>query len=262
MKKLAAVAAMLGMVGAYTSGQTVAHAWDAQSSSPPSASPVHYVETAFAATRAHFTGYEVHDWTTLNDAFLSQQAVHRLSHELAMKLHLSQPRLYQHQDSRDHVALWSGTVVVQGLSLQSTVEVASLDIPNAPAQTVVILRVLGGGNAQATLDRVYAAVDGLADAIGGHAQVNATLFGALPGLRTGEERSAAIRRAFAAVGAQELQPMQSPYTTSVAGYAPQATVATAQAGQQTLNLQVALHADGYKSVTRVLVGSPIITVEY
>jgi hypothetical protein len=51
------------------------------------------------------------------------------------------------------------------------------------------------------------------------------------------------------------------YTTSVAGYATR-VLHSVLAGGQPVNLQVALHENSYRNCTKVLVGSPIITVEY
>jgi len=252
MKKLAALVTLLGMFGSYTSGQALAHAF-----TPLQTAPIGYVQAAFMATKAKLTGYEVHDWTTLNDTFMTEQAAQALGKELVAKLHVTDVRLYKHVDSRDHVALWSGKV--RGIT--ATVEVASMAIPTAPAQTVLVLRLLDSGEDSDTFATSYAAIGEAVRAVGGHVQENATLFGILPGALSGAHREQLIGSAFTRAGAEELQPMQSTYTTSVAGFG-KVGVPYEQAGAQKINLQVALHANSYNNVTRVLVGSPIITVEY
>ncbi|MCY0876449.1 MAG: YwmB family TATA-box binding protein [Firmicutes bacterium] len=251
MKKLGALVALLGMFGSYTSGQALAHAVH-----PEEGAPIPYVQAAFNATKAKLTGYEVHDWTTINDTFMSEPAVTALSHTLAQKLQVTDMHLYPHVDDRDHVALWSGSV----RGLKATVEVASMDIPGAP-QTVIVLRLVESGGDEATFATSYAAIRSAILSVGGTLEENATLFGDLPGALSGTTREQVIKAAFDRAGAEELQPMQSPYTTSVAGYGAK-DIPQEQAGKQAINLQVALHANRYNNVTRVLVGSPIITVEY
>lgn len=267
LKKLALLAALLGMVLCYLSGQAVARAVQ-----PAQDAPTAYLWQAFRATGSRFTGFEVHDWTTLNQRFLKQQAVRQLSQAIARQLGMRAPRLYQHSDGRDHVALWSGVVNLASTgdaaskrvavsSLTATVELASMALPQAPAQTVLIIRLMANKTAAHTLATAYAATKQVVEAVGGRPQINETLFGELPGLRSAGERSRLIATAFAAAGARELEPMQSTYTTSVAGYG-KFPVDSAQANGQALNLQIAMHANSFKNVTKVLVGSPIITVEY
>lgn len=251
LKKLAALVALLGMFGSYTSGQALAHAF-----SPQEGAPIAYVQAAFAATKAKLTGYEVHDWTTINNTFMPEKAVTALGKQLAVKLAVTDLRLYPHVDSRDHVALWSGKV--HGLA--ATVEVASMAIPGAP-QTVIVLRLVDSGDDGASFAASYRAIRAAVRSIGGTLEENATLFGELAHPLSESARARVIGSAFARAGAAELQPMQSTYTTSVAGFGAE-NIPFELAGAQKINLQVALHANSYNNVTRVLVGSPIITVEY
>lgn len=263
MKKLALMGLAGLLMASYLTGQAVASRLR-----PDSGAMVPFLTQAFVATHSRPTGFEVHDWSTLRSGFSSVATLTKDSKRLAQEMGVSAPHLYTHNGSHDHVALWTGifTVGKQKTRLQATVEMASMSFPDAPAQTVLILRLLASAPRSSTeLYRnfavAYRTVRTCAAAAGGSAVVNATLFGVLPRLLNMERRGAVVRAAYAAVHAQPLQTMVYTYTTSVAGYAAEGGQSV-PAGGQPVNLQVALHENSYSKSTRVLVGSPIITVEY
>ena len=263
MKKLAIMGAVLGMLTSYVTGQALAQRFV----SPSQVTVPAYLEKAFAATRSQLTGYEVHDWTTLSASFLPERQLRQADREVAVRLGVRHLKLYAHSDPHDHVALWTGTYAanpVRGAraeDVKATVEMASLAFADAPSQTVLIVRLLASTNKEAGFAAAYAAVARVADKVTGHAEINATLFGSIPRLLDTHARAKRIHSAFIAAGARPLQSMTYTYTTSVSGYGA-GGVPALHAGKQNINLQVALHENGYKDVTRVLVGSPIITVEY
>ncbi len=280
MKKLALMGLAVLLTASYLTGQTMASVWR-----PGAGRTVPFLTKAFDATHSRLTGFEVHDWSTLHDGFSSVAVLTRAAKRLAQKMDVSSLHLYTHDGPRDHVAVWTGfwQAGKQTARMQATVEMASLSFPDAPAQTVLILRLLASGpsypgtraghlqarsaalRSEMGLFRDFAAayrtVRTTAAASGGNALVNATLFGVLPGLLNTAHRGAVVRAAYAAVHAQPLQSMVYAYTTSIAGYAADGG-SPALAGSQGVNLQVALHENSYNRSTRVLVGSPIITVEY
>ncbi|MHB1628334.1 MAG: YwmB family TATA-box binding protein [Bacilli bacterium] len=280
MKKLALMGLAVLLTASYLTGQTMASVWR-----PGAGRTVPFLTKAFDATHSRLTGFEVHDWSTLHDGFSSVAVLTRDAKRVAQEMGVSSPHLYTHDGSRDHVAVWSGFLQSgKGtVRMQATVQMASLSFPHAPAQTVLILRLLASGpsypgerggrlpvrssapGSEMGLFRDFAAayrtVRTAAAASGGNAVVNATLFGVIPALLNTAHRGAVVRAAYAAVHAQPLQAMVYAYTTSIAGYAASGG-SPALAGSQRINLQVALHENSYNRSTRVLVGSPIITVEY
>ncbi len=253
---LATVAACLAVYGA-------GRAWAARQAQADVPQQVcNYIETAFRATGAAYSGFEIHDWTTLSDTFRPESALRATASRLAAELGGRHLHYYGHVDSRDHVALFTGTY---GTRSHLSVELASLRL--VPAQTVLVVRIwrqeATGGAARvfSRLPAMYADVQRAVRSIGGRPTVNASLFGHIDRLLAPAQRSRTVDAAFGAVAALPLQPMVLPYTTSVAGFAA-AGIPYIVGGTQRLDLQVALHEDHFNHYTRVLVGSPILTVEY
>jgi hypothetical protein len=70
-----------------------------------------------------------------------------------------------------------------------------------------------------------------------------------------------VKNVFAKVKAKEIEGVRSELVTSVSGYSPLTKDYIVTNGKK-MNLQVAAHYDGHLGKTRVLVGSPIVTIEY
>ncbi len=259
MRKLVVMAAAAACLAAWGTGRTWA-AHQAQADAPQRVCS--YIEQAFAATGAVYSGFEIHDWTTLSNTFDGETALQATAKRLAVSLGGKGLHYYGHVDPRDHVALFTGTY---GARDNLSVELASMRLTDP--QTVLVVRIWRqgstspGAQAFARLPGMYAAVAQAVQSIGGRPMINASLFGHLALLAPPAKRAEVIRGAFGAAGAEPLQPMVLPYTTSVAGFSG-AGVPYILGGSQKLNLQVALHEDNFNHYTRVLVGSPILTVEY
>ena len=254
-----AVAAAAACLAAWGTGRAWA-AHQAQADAPQRVCS--YIEQAFAATGAVYSGFEIHDWTTLSNTFDGEAGLQATAKRLAVELGGKGLHFYGHVDPSNHVALFTGTY---GTRDHLSVELASMRL--AAPQTVLVVRIWRqestspGSQAFARLPGMYANVEQAVQSVGGRPMVNASLFGHLAPLTPPEKRLQIIRSAFGAAGAAALQPMVLPYTTSVAGFA-SAGVPYIVGGRQKLNLQVALHEDNFNHYTRVLVGSPILTVEY
>lgn len=259
MKKLALLGLVMATILSFSAGQTLAHAMH----SPETNATPQFVEQAFAATHAHMTGFEVHDWTTLHNEFVPVQTLVTEAHTYAADLGLTNMHVFTHQDAQDHVAQWSGTVNFgpRAPRVTATVEMASMVFPDAPAQTVLILRYLGFTDDEQVFPKAYARLAQAARYAGGVPKINATLFGTMPRMLAIKARARTIAAAFQAADAKPMQAMTYLYTTSIAGFGA-ASVPTLRAGQQTIDLQVAMHENSFEQNTRVLVGSPIITLEY
>lgn len=75
------------------------------------------------------------------------------------------------------------------------------------------------------------------------------------------ESNALVREVFSTVKAKEIEGVRSDLVTSVSGYSPLSKDYIVTNGNK-MNLQVAVHDDAHHGKTRVLVGSPIVTIEY
>lgn len=232
--------------------------------SQPSSTP-NLVARAFRLTGARAAGFEVHDWTTTNTPFLAVSLLRQEARQTIARLGVAKPTGWVHQDSHQHVSFFSGTTTVhsaQGaiIALTATVELASMNLPGQSPQTVLVVRLIAKQKSLAGSHAAFALVKSVLPAQGS-SNVNEMAYGALPTMVSENNRAAKIRRVFSQVSGIAFQWSQDSYTTSAAGNSAQGGLFL-QAGKQDINLQVAMHTNDYNQTTRVLVGSPLITVEY
>ncbi len=256
MKKLAMLATVLLMGAAYMSGKALA-----TNELTKSGNPVTYALHAFATTHARETGFEVHDWSTLSRQFESESTIRHEATVLAKGLGLTSLKHYEHIDAHDHVFLWSGTFHAANDPATATVEIASMRFIDAPSQTVLIERIVKNTTSQALVPLSYDAIRKSVLLAHGDLDINVMLFGSLSGQLSTSARAGIVLHVLSAVNATPVGTMTDSYTTSTSAYASGAAPSLLS-GAQPVNLQVALHENSYKHDTRVLVGSPLITVEY
>lgn len=265
MKKIALWATTIFMLGAFLGGRTFAESLENHSS--VQTTPISYVGQAFRATGATMTGYEVHDWSTLTNTFEDQAALRVQELRLTRDIGLTDIQQVSHVDAADHVLVYQGTIHISGASPSqqgaemATIEMASMRFVSAPSQTVLIVRILETGSAETSLPVSYDEVERIIKEAGGQAQVNVTLFGTIHQMLSPQKRGQIVLHALRNVDARAAGSMADRYTTSTSAYAANWGDAI-MAGTQPMNLQIAMHENGYSQTTRVLVGSPIITVEY
>ena len=260
MKKISLVAIAVVCLVAYHLGQKVA---SANVESIPTSS-VAMVKTAFTATGAKLSEYEVHDWTTLQNKALSLSQLEAIGQKAAMALAISTKPSWTRTTAGESVVMYASQQVHKGanFALQATVELMSMKFPNVTPQTALVIRELvnttNGNSMSTTYQRVLSAVL----ATGGQPHLNVTMVGDLSGQLNTSARARVVRHVFACTGGTPLQGMQDAYTTSTSGDVPDFTGPSIRSGRQNLNIQVALHKRDYQKDTKVLVGSPIITIEY
>lgn len=259
MKKIILPILIGGWIVAYLLGQTFAEARDVQA---PLAA-VNLVAQTFTATGAKLTDYEVHDWTTLCNQALPKSELQQIGGKLAKELGVRSAPIF----TRKGTTAWSIEYSdVGGLQQQSdkpaaTVALMSMNPAGGTPQTVLAIRVTGSTRTTAIINKEYQQVEHVVQALGGQPQINVTMIGSLPRSLDTAARAGVIAKAYAKVAGKQLQIMQDPFTSSVAGYAP-ANAPVLAAGRQKLNLQVAMYKSNRQKDTKVLVGNPVITIEY
>jgi hypothetical protein len=218
---------------------------------------------AFTATGARLTDIEVHDWSTVSQRFASMRALTALALRAAQLLGLRQAHFWQRETRGERVVQLTGWFrgTAGQPSLALSIEAASMRFVGSPAQTVLALRIYGAAHDVTSLAVAYRALAQAVAAAGGTADLNATLIGRLPRGYSTTAQQALERKAWSAVTGRILQRFTGTYTTSDAGYAPWRAPAVVTGGQR-LDLQVAFHRNNYAQMTKVLVGTPMITVEY
>lgn len=272
MKKIAVLALLAGLTVAYASGRVAAAemagstVW--QTASQPgarsaAAAVAPFVVRAFRATGARVTGFEVHAWSTLADGFETTGTLRSRALSVARALGFTGLALTVHDGRADHVVVWKGRYTNPSLggTAVGTVEFASMEFPGQKPQTVCVARILAATGTAAALAPAYADIAAAVAVLHGDTAQNATLFGDKGTPLGTVARAALARKALATARAKPIGRMTITYTTSVSAYAPIA-VPTLPSGTQKIDLQVAFHENFYNKDTRVLVGSPIVTLEY
>ncbi len=262
MKKLKVLAGACLFIALYQAGTMAGQAW--ANVNHPSFTP-DLVEQAFQATSAHATGFEVHDWTTQNTAFLPVYVLKIEAKDLLYRLFANHITGFSHSDAHQHVSFLSGhtsikTATGKTVPLTATVELASMHLPGQSPQTVLVIRLLSNQHTLAGLHTAFSLLQSVVPAKGSSNR-NVMVFGQLPKMASQGSRTALIHKAFADVQGSATQWSQDAYTTSAAGGSAKGGLSL-PVGNQNITLQVAMHANGYNQTTRVLVGSPLITVEY
>jgi hypothetical protein len=222
-----------------------------------------YVARALAATGARMNGFEVHDWSNLSSRAESLPTLRAEAERVVRAFGMKRTGAYEHDAANDRVALVTGTY--DG-NATASVELASMQLTASQMETVLVARIADTGSgrkppALAEVAGAYLSIERATRAVAAQPDVNVTLFGSLANMLGRAARASRVAAALAADGAAAQPGMADAYTTSVTGFSP-APVPYDIAGQTRFNLQVALFENNFHHSTRVLVGSPIITVEY
>ena len=260
MKKLAVMVLVGGCIVAYSLGNQVATA------SVPSSTDaaVTLVRQAFSVTGAKLSAYEVHDWTTLRNQALSLSQIEAIGKNVATALKINVRPQHVQSSKEEASVIYTGHRSRQGIagSTQVTVQLMSMKWPQVQPQTVLVVREFTTTTSARTMGTAYQDTVNAVQRVGGQPHINVTMIGYLQGMLPTAARAQVIQHAFASTAGQPLQTMQDAYTSSTSGAVAAANVPFIASGMQKLNLQVALHKRNYQKDTKVLVGSPLITIEY
>ncbi|HEU4964754.1 MAG TPA: YwmB family TATA-box binding protein [Bacilli bacterium] len=217
-----------------------------------------FLAKAFSATKANVEGYSVHNWSVINQDYKSLEELKALGQELNETFGIEQAQeTADHEGDQNSYALrgtWKNGSDVQ-------LVLSSLKFHDQAPQTVLVLRVeqvaqdLNDFNA--SINRVRAT----ATQAGTVPQISTCIKGLLADKMEDGETNALISDVLAKVSAKEIEGVRSDLVSSVSGYSPQTKDYIVTNGNK-MNLQVAVHYDEQKGKTRVLVGSPIVTIEY
>lgn len=260
MKKLALMVLVGGCIVAYSLGNKVATA------SVPSSTDaaVTLVRQAFTATQAKLSAYEVHDWTTLRNQALSLSQIEDIGKNVATTLKINVRPEHVQSSKEEASVIFTGLRSPQDTagSTQVSVQLMSMKLPQVPPQTVLVVREVTTTTVAGSMGATYQHVADAVSRVGGQPHINVTMIGYLQGTLPTGARAQVIQHAFVSTAGQPLQTMQDAYTSSTSGTVAAANVPFIESGMQKLNLQVALHKRNYQKDTKVLVGSPLITIEY
>ncbi|PWK16250.1 YwmB family TATA-box binding protein [Tumebacillus permanentifrigoris] len=217
-----------------------------------------FLAQAFAATKADVEGYSVHNWSVIDKEFRSQEQLKALGQKLNKTFAIQAPKETLDGGGDQNSYTLRGTRADGGTA---QIVLTSMKFQDRSPQTALVLTVdrdaqdLGGF--QAAIQEVRETVSA-ANAI---PQISTCIKGLLADKMSDGASSTLIRDVFQDVKAKEIEGVRSELVTSLSGYSPLTKDYIVTNGNR-MNLQVAVHYDAHLDRTRVLVGSPIVTIEY
>ncbi len=217
-----------------------------------------FLSEAFAETSAAVEGWQVHNWSLLANELKSLDELKRLGQELNGSFGIQNVKETSEQKGdQAQYALrgeWHGGADAQ-------LVLTSMKLTNQAPQTVLVLKIERATDDLSDYSQAIQQVEATAGAASAIPQINACI----KGLRTGKmddvELNSLVKKVFQKVKATEIEGVRSELVTSVSGYSPLTKDYIVTNGNK-MNLQVAAHYDGHLGKTRILVGSPIVTIEY
>jgi hypothetical protein len=219
---------------------------------------VNYLETSFTATNANVDGYLIHNWSQLNDNFMSERELRQAADKLKQDLHIQGAKWMTHADASENFeevyGSWSDNTDI-------SVTLSSMRYSSTQSTTVLVVHAHHAGKGFVRLASEVAMVRKAVTNSGCAPQISTCIEGFTNARMMGVQVDGLVTRAFSAVGAHRVEGVKSDLVTSISGYSSKAP-GYIQTNGQKMNLQVAVHYDAYHHRTNVLVGTPIITETY
>jgi hypothetical protein len=232
----------------YSARQTVAEATDTGA----------FLHRAFAGTEAEVEGYSIHNWSVIDKEYRSAEQLKTLGTELARTLDLVNGKEASQSES-DQASYSLRGVWKNGAEVALTLK--SMKFQEQPPQTVLVIRVDRETNELGDYSRNIEQVRETAKQAHAVPQISTCIKGLRTDRMEGGESYALVQKVFQKVKAKEMEGVRSDLVTSISGYSPLTKDYITTDGKK-INLQVAVHYDTYQKKTRVLVGSPVVTIEY
>jgi hypothetical protein len=224
----------------------------------PSMDDAQFVETSFRATNATPTGYLIHNWSQVNQQFVSIRELAKFADKFQQELRIQNAKILSQTDKGEVFYELYGT-----WPNHSTVSVtlSSFKFPNAPSSTILVVRTESTSTDLSTFPAAYHTVSQAVRGLQLTPQISTCIQGFASARMSDGQKEHLISEAFGAVGAHRIEGLQSDLVTSISGYSPKSSNEIESNGQK-MNLQVATHYDDYHHRTNILVGTPIITETY
>jgi hypothetical protein len=218
-----------------------------------------YLEASFGATGATVTGYMIHDYATLNHQFLSQSELAQVSSGIAKNLGLkgtkTEGRSVTEENAYQMTGIWGGNTAV-------SIFLSSFHMTDGmPNETDIVIRASSNQHSIRQLPAQMKEIANVLQNVHVAPQLDAYITGFTSKKLSEQETEDTVSRAFQSVHAVRIEGLNSALETSISGYSSEAPDYITSGGRK-INLQVALHWDGYDKRTNVVVGTPIIVDPY
>lgn len=217
-----------------------------------------FLMKAFSATNADVEGYDIHDWSVIDAKYRSMGELKTMAENLNKTLKIEHPTAST-DDSGDQNSYSLHGTFVDGSDVELVIK--SMKFQEHAPQTVLAVSIARDTKDLSEYDRQIQTVRQTAVAAGSVPQISTCITGLLADKMKDSDSNALVKTVFRKVKATEIEGVRSDLVTSVSGYSP-LTKDYIVTNNKKMNIQVAVHYDGIQKKTRVLVGSPIVTIEY
>lgn len=213
---------------------------------------------AFDASGADAEGYSVHDWSIVNNSFVGMDRLADMGKKMNEVLQIQNPQEYKNNELQQNVYQLHGkwdTLTDVSLVLNS------MNLEGQKPHTSLVVKVeRHSKNVKDMTDTINRVKQTVAE-VGAAPQISTCIKGFLNDRIKITDRDQLTKRVFSSVNANEVEALRSDLLTSVSGHSALTKEHILTNGKQ-MNLQVVVQWDDYQKRTRVLVGAPIITIEY
>lgn len=238
------------------------HVLPAMASNPDTSVPrkeAEYLAQGFNATGAKATGFVIHDYSTVNQQFMSVSDLQNLAETMVADFGLTNVKAGKRVGQDEHIIQLSGT-----WSKQTSVSIvlSSFHMTDGmPDSTILVLRAKTETSNLAELAPQMSAISTELQRLRISSQLDAYITGYVKPKLSQQQTDHVISKAFVTVKAERTEGLSSTLVSSISGYSPEGPTYILSNGKK-MNLQVALHWDGYNHQTNVIVGTPIIIDPY
>jgi hypothetical protein len=221
-----------------------------------------YLSEAFLASKAHPTGFEVHDWTQVNRQFMTVRQLSILAKKLQQELRVRNAKVTQKAVGKETY------VAVRGLATDGgtvAIFLSSFQGQQGSGQTVLVIREdvshLHPHDVHKNLSNDLETVAKATAELHLSSQISACIQGYVGDRMEDGQQDKLAARVMQAVHAQRVEGIKTGLLTSISAYSPLGSTFITGNGHK-MNLQIAVHYDDYHQRTNVVIGTPIITVTY
>ncbi|ARU60519.1 hypothetical protein CBW65_05080 [Tumebacillus avium] len=217
-----------------------------------------FLSKAFAETGSEVEGWQVHNWSAIDKEYKSADDLKALGLSLN-KMFAIQNAEETLQSQGDQTSYSLRGKWQNGAAAQLTL--TSMKFQSHAPQTVLVLRVERDAKDLSDYSAAIKRVSETAKLANTVPQISTCIKGLRADKMNDIAVNSMVKDVFQTVKAQEIEGVRSELVTSVSGYSPLTKDYIVTNGNK-MNLQVAAHFDETLGKTRVLVGSPIVTIEY
>lgn len=218
-----------------------------------------YLERSFRATNAQVNGFLVHNYSQINECFLSQREIAHIANELQRHFNFTDVRGIEESSNRTHRYSLKGTLL--NAVCVSIVVSSFRGVPHDSNSTVLVIRARSSADNLYNLNTTLTSVAQAVASIRAMPQLSSYISGQIPEKLVGEKAKGMISAALWAVHAKTVEGIESHFMTSVSAYSSKGPMCILTNNRK-MNLQVAVHYDEYHQRSNILVGTPIIVDSY